>query len=145
MTLTLRREPTVAGVTHGTLAIDGAHLCMTLEDAVRERAGVPVAEWKVPAQTAIPAGRYPVTLTFSARFQRVLPLLAGVPGFSGVRMHSGNVIDDTEGCILVGLTRAKTSIGSSRLALAALMARLHAAHEIEESVTIDIISAEGPA
>ena len=77
--------------------------------------------WKVPGQTAIPAGRYSVCLTMSARFGRVLPLLVGVPGFSGIRIHTGNVIDDTEGCILVGRRRSGVRIAESRMAFRKLM------------------------
>ena len=46
-------------------------------------AGEPVAAWKVPGETAIPSGRYRVTITPSARFKRELPLLNRVAGFEG--------------------------------------------------------------
>ena len=61
---------------------------------------------------AIPAGFYRVRLTQSPRFKEILPLLDGVMGFrksnaeyrtrSGIRIHAGNTIEHTEGCILVG-------------------------------------------
>ena len=53
-------------------------------------------------QYVIPAGFYRTRLTFSPKFKEVLPILDGVIGRSGIRIHAGNTIDDTEGCILVG-------------------------------------------
>jgi len=104
--------------TIGHLGIDGERLCYTLEDRVRPD-GV-----KIPGETAIPAGRYAMTMTYSPRFKVVLPLLLNVPGFEGIRIHAGNTERDTEGCILVGYNLDGDYISSSRLALAALIDKL---------------------
>ena len=96
----------------------------TLEDTVREIEGEPVETWKIPGQTAIPRGRYQVLWTFSNHFKEYLPLLVDVPGFSGVRIHSGNVASDTEGCVLLGMGRAVNSISSSRIACSRFNAAL---------------------
>ena len=93
----------IHGCTIGTLEIDGASHCYTLEDTVREHPGLDVSEWKQPGITAIQRGMYRVALTFSNRFQRILPLIQDVPGFAGVRFHGGNSEADTEGCVLVGM------------------------------------------
>jgi hypothetical protein len=61
-------------------------MCWTCEDEVREVPGQPVATWKVPGKTAIPAGIYEVDITMSQRFGRDLPVLLAVPGFTGVRI-----------------------------------------------------------
>lgn len=129
--------PSFAGATCGALAIDGVFQCYTLEDQLREQSGLSVAQWKVPGATAIPAGIYRVRLTFSQRFQRVLPLLEDVHGFTGVRIHPGNTIADTEGCILVGRTRGPASVSESRSAFVALLTRLdtHA-----DDLWIDVIN-----
>ena len=63
-------------------------------------------------QYAIPTGFYRVRLTYSPTFKEVLPILDGVLGYAqqphngihrtGIRIHAGNTIADTRGCILVG-------------------------------------------
>jgi hypothetical protein len=78
--------------------------CFSLEDVVREKPGIPVAEWKIPGETAIPVGRYEVIRTMSNRFKKVLPILLDVEGYAGIRIHPGNTDEDTEGCILLGET-----------------------------------------
>ena len=57
-------------------------------------------------QYAIPAGFYRIRLTYSPKFQEILPLLDGVIGRSGIRIHAGNTIEHTTGCILVGVKDA---------------------------------------
>jgi hypothetical protein len=101
-------------------------LCYTLEDKFREIEGVPVEQWKVPHETAIPRGNYSVSITFSNRFGINLPLLADVPGYTGVRIHSGNSDKDTDGCILVGQSWDGVSnwIGASKVALSDLLPRI---------------------
>lgn len=124
MTLRLRREPTVDGVTLGALSIDGVWCCWTLEDAIREAPGQPVASWKVDRQTAIPHGTYRLRLSLSHRFDQVLPELLEVPGFSGIRIHAGNTIEDTAGCVLVGRNRVGSNLTGSRVACHALIEQL---------------------
>lgn len=129
MHLRLIREPTRKDATIGSLYIDNVWQCWTLEDTIRERVGQPVKSWKVPAQTAIGAGRYRVIVTPSPRFNRPLPLLLDVIGFDGVRIHPGNVPADTEGCILVGLDRDREGgrVLRSRLAFDLLFPKLEQA------------------
>ena len=117
MELLLQRQPSNDSCTIGKLFVDGEYLCFTLEDVVRDE--------KVYGRTAIPEGRYKVIVTMSPRFKRMLPLLEAVPNYSGVRIHPGNTAEDTEGCILPGMTNPTPySVGSSRQAFDALMAKL---------------------
>lgn len=106
-------------------------ICYTLEDKYREVEGQDVKTWKVQDKTAIPKGTYNVSITFSNRFQTRLPLLANVPGFTGIRIHSGNSSKNTEGCILVGMTWDGKSdwIGSSKVAMGVLMPMLEKAKD----------------
>lgn len=134
MTLRVVREPSVAGATLSVWFVNGHFECFGLEDQIREQEGQPVARWKVPRATAIPAGRYQVTITDSARFRRRLPLLHAVPGFSGIRIHPGNTIEDTEGCLLPGRLRAAQRVGESRIAFDRLFGKLEAALAAGEDV-----------
>ena len=100
--------------------------------------------WRFPARkvvglTAIPEGSYPVVITKSPRFRRWLPLLVGVPGFSGIRIHSGNMAADTRGCILVGENTIVGRLTSSRATLTKLITTIMAASDQGEAVWITIV------
>lgn len=89
--------------TRGTmLKPDGSILIHTLEDQVRvDDPSTPANEGaKVYGKTAIPAGRYEIKLTHSPKYGRIRPEVVGVPGFIGIRIHSGHDEGDTLGCIL---------------------------------------------
>jgi hypothetical protein len=110
--LTCWRFPTVRDTTLGVLVDGGGEfLCFTLEDAVREQRGVPVNVWKIPGKTAIPVGRYRLTLETSPRFGPETLTINGVPGFVGIRVHSGNDDGDTDGCPLLGMTVWADALG----------------------------------
>lgn len=76
--------------TIGKLYINGVFLCSTLEDKVRT---LDTIEDKVYGETAIPEGRYEVILSYSKRFNKILPELLNVPFFKGIRIHAGNYAD----------------------------------------------------
>lgn len=132
MHLLLEREHEEDTFTAGRLMVDGAFECWTMEDKVR-----PPGE-KVYGQTAIPVGTYPVQITMSPRFGKRLPLLIGVPGFEGVRIHVGNTAADTEGCILVGTDYAAGRVLNSRVAMEALQAKMEAAQAAGDPIEIEI-------
>lgn len=132
MKLTLVRTNFTNVATVGELSVDGEFQCFTLEDVVREGP-------KVMHETAIPAGIYTVEITYSNRFKRDLPLLRAVPGFEGIRIHAGNTAADTSGCILVGVTKGSNLIGSSVKAFDPLYAKLVAAWDRNEDISIEIM------
>ena len=132
MKLILTRIARRADYTIGRMTTeDGKKICNTLEPAWRDYKG---GELKIPKKSAIPEGTYRVVITKSQRFQRYLPLLVGVPGFEGVRIHSGNTNRDTEGCIIVGQNLQVGKLLWSRIALEKLMKLIE--NEKEISLTI---------
>jgi hypothetical protein len=132
--LTLTRKIFTDISTVGELDINGTFECYTLEDKVREE--------KIAGKTAIPMGRYKVDITHSPRFNCDMPLLFDVPNFKGVRIHTGNVADHTEGCLLVGTSKSDNRITGSKAAYAALFAKLKKAKDRGESIHITIKSGE---
>ena len=119
MKLILTRHARRADYTIGRLEDEnGKKICDTLEPIWRNYDG---GEMKIPRKSAIPEGSYRVVVTKSRRFQKYLPLLVGVPGFEGVRIHAGNTSRDTEGCILVGQNLQVGKVLWSRITLEKLM------------------------
>lgn len=139
MDLTLVRHYFGEGATVGSLTT-GTYSCYTLEDVVREKPLTPVAQWKVVGETAIPVGRYKIIIDFSNHFQQLMMHVLDVPGFEGIRIHSGNTDKDTEGCILVGYNwdGDGDDIQNSRVALHALQMLVNSALNHNEEVWITI-------
>lgn len=86
----------------GSLYLNGAFICYTLENSVK----------------AIPTGLYSIENSRSPKFGRELPLLFSdkIPSRRGVRIHAGNTYNDSAACVLVGMKRddAKERIDESR-------------------------------
>ena len=128
MKLILTRIARKAEYTIGRLEDEnGMKICDTLEPTWRDYKG---GEMKIPKKSAIPEGSYRVVVTKSRRFQKYLPLLVGVPGFEGVRIHAGNTSRDTEGCILVGQNLQVGKVLWSRITLEKLMKLIENEKEI---------------
>lgn len=116
MDLTLKRIARRETYTIGHLYIDGKYFCDTIEDKDRGlRQDLPASVNKAKKkdkETAIPTGRYKVTLEVKSpkMSQRpaydfcngYVPRLLNVPAFEGVLIHIGNTARDSAGCILVG-------------------------------------------
>ena len=118
MTLTLDRKYKLPTYTIGKLYIDGEYFCDTLEDKDRgltdNMTVSEISKIKIKKETAIPTGTYKITITYSNRFKKNMPLINDVKGFEGIRIHSGNTDKDTEGCILVGFNKIKGNVINSR-------------------------------
>lgn len=118
MELLLKRIAKRDTYTIGKLYIDGKYACDTLEDKDRGlKQDMPLEEIKkikVFGETAIPTGKYQVAFTYSPKYKRVMPLLLDVPGYQGIRIHSGNTQADTQGCLLLGENKVVGKVINSK-------------------------------
>lgn len=125
MIVTLRRIAFKPTYTIGKLYIDGNYFCDTVEDVDRglndSMTEEEIKKKKVYGETAIPYGMYKVTITYSPKFKKNLPLVEGVKGFSGIRIHSGNTAKDSLGCIIVGKNKKVGMVLDSRVTMEKLM------------------------
>lgn len=139
MDLNLKRIFRGDEYTIGHLYIDDNYYCDVLEDVDRglssDMSEKEIKKIKIYGRTAIPTGRYEVEVTYSPKFKRHLPLLIGVKGFSGIRIHSGNTHEDTLGCLLVGFNKEKGKVLNSRVTSDKLTALLR---NCEEEIYITV-------
>ncbi len=108
MFLSLDRFSSQSDSTLGLLRVNGQFACFILEDEYRAI--------KVPGETRIPAGRYPLKLRthggfhnryinkYGTNFHKGMLEICEVPGFTDILIHTGNTDDHTAGCLLVGDT-----------------------------------------
>lgn len=104
--LTLLRYESGPAGTFGVLLCGREWICHTLEPA--SRAG--------GYRQAVRAGVYPLTFEYSPKFRRQLPTISA-PGRVGLRVHAGNKVSDTSGCILVGESRSGPLLLRSKVTL----------------------------
>lgn len=104
------------GVTLSKIFLDGKPFLFEnkqvvgLEDEPRDK--------KVNGETRIAAGLYEVVISMSNRFKRLLIEVLEVANFAGIRAHSGNIEENTDGCLLVGnevgVLNGKTAVLNSK-------------------------------
>lgn len=63
---------------------------------------------------AIPLGEYDLVIDLSNKYKRMMPHILNVPAFDGVRVHSGNKVEDTLACLLLGKFYTMGLISESR-------------------------------
>ena len=140
MRLTLKRIANKKDYCIGKLYINGKYFCDTLEDVDRglddSMTEEEIRSIKVKRQTAIPVGIYTVLMTYSPKYQKIMPLINNVKGYSGIRIHSGNTSKDTDGCLLVGKNTVVGRLTDSRNTFNALFKRLQ--QKGSNKITIEI-------
>ncbi len=140
MELKLVRKEFYEDRTISDLYVDGVLFCQVLEDVDRgldsSMSKEVISKLKVYGKTAIPYGKYVVVISYSNRFEKLLPELLSVAGYGGIRIHPGNYPEDTEGCLLPGIKKGKI-VANSRATFKALFAKLKTANA-KEKITIEI-------
>lgn len=81
-------------------------------------------------------GRYNLEICYSPKFKKDLPLIYNdkFPASRGFRIHSGNSIEDTKGCLLVGdSVTYKNTLANSKKALERVIRAIkdYDIHELE--------------
>lgn len=102
----LIRDSIVNDAVLGSLYVGGFKVCDTLENKSK----------------LIPCGEYNLNVSKSPKFGRMLPLVYNdkVPMHRGIRIHVGNSVKDSSGCILVGFGRNGDRLVNSRNAESAV-------------------------
>ena len=152
MELTLKRIALKPTYTIGKLSINGKYFCDTLEDTVRDlnkNGKFDNGEKKIAGITAIPYGRYEVTLKVrSPRYSKIktwaqfcdgyMPRLLKVLDFEGILIHTGNTDKDSDGCILVGKNTVVGKLTDSVATFKKLYPILKDASDRDEKIFITI-------
>jgi hypothetical protein len=87
--------------------------------------------------SAIPGGTYSVVTYPSPHFDRLMPLIEGIPGRSDIEIHFGNYESETRGCVLLGETQGPDFVGNSRQAFDDFWTKAQGSMELGEcSITI---------
>jgi hypothetical protein len=105
MKITVERFKSNDDATASLIYIDGIVECFGLEDEYRE--------FKIPGETRIPSGTYPVVVRVHGGyherytrkfgdFHKGMLEVANVQNFTDILVHSGNTDDHTNGCLLTG-------------------------------------------
>ena len=141
MNITLNRIAKKAKYTIGKLYINDQYFCDTLEDTDRgltqSMTEQQIVSKKVYGETAIPTGTYRIIISYSNKFKKQMPLLLNIPGFAGIRIHSGNTEKDSLGCILVGKNKSVGKVLESRDTYSKLFSILQEANK-KETIKITI-------
>lgn len=106
MLLKLERFAYRSNYVIGRLYIGNLFFCHTLEPQLGAVGS---------SKGCIPEGIYKIALSWSPKFQKMLPILFDVPNFEGIRIHAGNTPKDTQGCILLGDNLNVGSVSNSAL------------------------------
>lgn len=120
----LHRKVLAVGITLGVMLF-GGHQYFSVEDQVRDLSNCSstTCNGKINGVTAIPAGKYELTWTYSPKFKKNVLLVNNVPGFQGIRVHPGFLAGDrgdprsTDGCLVLGLKGTEKGVEETTKAI----------------------------
>lgn len=154
MELRLERTWKKPTYTIGRLFVNGEFFCNILEDADRGLKQTDslqtIKSKKVKGKTAIPTGRYKISMSFlSPKYSKIpsyqrfcgglMPRLLDVPGYDIILIHPGNTIEDTDGCLLPGKNTIVGQVTSSLETWRELYLKMKMADFLGESIYIEIV------
>ena len=142
MEILIDRKYKMQNYTIGRVFIDNKYFSDCLEDTDRgltsDMSITEIKNKKVYGKTCIPSGLYTILYTYSPKYQRLMPLVDNVKGFSGIRIHSGNTAKDSLGCILLGFNKEKGKVLKSRDTCNKFYKLIEEAIKNKESITLKI-------
>lgn len=143
MKIYLYRKYKKNNYTIGQLFINNEYFSDCLEDTDRGLTSNmsidEIKRIKVPGNTCIPYGTYKITITYSPKFKKNLPLINDVKGFEGIRIHSGNNNNDTSGCLLLGFNKIKGGVINSKVTVDKFIDIIQKTTNSGETITLSII------
>lgn len=83
-------------------------------------------------------GIYPVKITYSPKFSRLMPLVQNVPGRSGIRWHPGQDWKSTIGCLIPGFEFSETKIKASNIAYESVYTVMEYAQNRDFPITLNV-------
>ena len=134
--------------------VDGEYICDGIEDTDRmldqSMSISEIMKIKVPRKTAIPTGKYRLTLNIvSPKFQKYkyymffcsakMPRVLEVPGYEGILIHKGVDQNSSAGCLIVGYNKIKGKVINSQEAFEKLYEILNTANKKGEKIEIEYI------
>ena len=139
--------------TIGHLYVNGAYFCDVIEDQDRglnsKMSKEEIAKKKVKHETAIPYGKYTITMkVVSPKYSTKdkykftggrMPRLLSVPGFDGILIHPGTTQADSSGCLIVGLNKQVGKVIDSFVTFQKLWNLFEQANKRNELISIEIV------
>lgn len=142
--------------TIGRLYINSQYFCDTIEDPDRnleqEMSEEEIMSCKVYGKTAIPSGKYIVTLKvqspkysnftkykWAKPYNGYIPRLLDVKEYDGILIHVANTAEDVLGCIGVGENKEKGKVINSTKTFNKLMEKIYELNPEKDDFEIEII------
>lgn len=132
--LKLIRENYYEDRTIGRVFINNVFFGFSLEDTVRPK------NIKIREKTAIHEGVFLLKIKKSPSKNEERIYIENVPNFVGIQIHSGNDVNDTSGCILIGKKREYKSSKSRIYRSKEAIDELFNIVKIAENAYIEIIN-----